>query len=133
MFIRTNYKYEVTQLRHLENIHSKVSLYFAPSGHLVHQTLHINLSLHQAQANPEGLQSLNIVVPVDPRHTAEEWIGIMGVRRPSPGHLPVFKPKTGLIMLSICMDCLNYAACCIDVCKTCSFALREEQTIFFSE
>ncbi|PNF13584.1 Chymotrypsin BI [Cryptotermes secundus] len=51
-----------------------------------------------AQARPEDLHSLNILVPVDPRHTAEDWNTIMGARTPSPKHLPgfsnVIKPQT---------------------------------------
>jgi hypothetical protein len=60
------------------------------------------MSLEQAQARPDDLHSLNILVPADPRHTAEEWNTIMGARTPSPKHLPGFsngiKPQTGKII-----------------------------------
>jgi cation transporter-like permease len=45
------------------------------------------MSLEQAEAKLEDIQSLNIVVPVDARHTAEEWNAIMGARVPSPEHI----------------------------------------------
>jgi hypothetical protein len=33
----------------------------------------ISLSLKQAQAKPEGLRPLNVVVPADPHNQTEEW------------------------------------------------------------
>jgi hypothetical protein len=63
------------------------------------------MAFEQAQARPEDLHSLNILVPVDPRHTVEEWNTIMGARTPSPIYLPGFstgiKPQKGEIYLWI--------------------------------
>lgn len=52
----------------------------------------------KAQARPEDLRPLNIVVPADPRSTVEERKTIMGARIPSPKHVTGFsngtKPQT---------------------------------------
>jgi hypothetical protein len=85
------------------------------------------MSLEQAQARPEDLQSLNIAVPADPRHTAEERNTTMGASIPSPKSLPGFsngtKPQTGEIIFLFIYGLFNDAACSSDGCKTGSLTL----------
>jgi len=44
----------------------------------------ISHSLKQAEAKPEGLRPLNVVVPADPHNQTEEWRHNMAAKIPNP-------------------------------------------------
>jgi len=54
----------------------------------------ISLSHKQAQAKPEGLRPLNIVVPADPHNKTQEWRTNMKAKVPNPKQFPSFKMDT---------------------------------------
>ena len=54
----------------------------------------ISLSLKQAQAKPDGLRPLNVVVPADPHNQTEEWKRNMAAKVPNPKQFPAFKNDT---------------------------------------
>jgi len=50
--------------------------------------------LVQAGADFKNLKPRNIVMPVNPRHTAQEWQDIYAAQIPSPEYNPSYKKAT---------------------------------------
>jgi len=50
--------------------------------------------LVQAGADFKNLKPRNIVMPVNPRHTAQEWRDIYAAQVPSPEYNPSYKKGT---------------------------------------
>jgi hypothetical protein len=50
--------------------------------------------LEQAEANLGHLKPRNIVMPVNPKYTAQEWRDIMAAQMPSPEYYTNFKKGT---------------------------------------
>jgi hypothetical protein len=48
----------------------------------------------QAEAIPKHLIPRDIVMPVNPRYTAQEWLDIMASQKASPEEYPAFKKGT---------------------------------------
>jgi hypothetical protein len=52
--------------------------------------------LEQAEANLKNLKRLDVVKPVYPKYTAQEWKQIYAAQKPSPEYYPNFKKGTEL-------------------------------------
>jgi len=50
--------------------------------------------LEQAGVDLKTLKPLDIVMPVNPRHTWQEWQEIFAAQAPSPGYNPTFRLGT---------------------------------------
>ena len=52
------------------------------------------MSLEQAGVNLKNLRHVDRVMPVNPRHTAQEWQEIYAAQKPSPEYNPNYKKGT---------------------------------------
>jgi hypothetical protein len=50
--------------------------------------------VEQAEARLENLRPRDIVMPVNPKYTAQEWLEIMAAQKPSPEDYTDFKKGT---------------------------------------